>query len=594
VANVSKWTVTVTGSKKDTKSTKNPDTNKTYVWYEVSYSSNSKTVKGYVREDLIKVKEYKLDTTFSAKLSEFPESYRNDLILLHAIYPNWTFVADNVDSTFSTAVSKQDFEFRKLVETDYNSWRSMREGCYDWSKSKFITSDGGKYGVSREVIAYYMDPRNFLNANDIYLYMQQGYDSTTQTVEGIEKIVEGTFLDAKITDKNDKYYGKRYAAVIRYAGSKSKVNAYVLASTIIQEQGINGTVLGKGTTYKSKKVYNFFNYKASGSTSADIINNGSKYAYDQKWFTPTESIVGGAKLYGSGYINVGQDTYFYKNYNVHNPDELWHQYAQNVADSLTSSRRLQETYSSLKDMALTFRIPVFELMPSTVSKLPSKSQKYNNYYFEELKANGLTSFDRYKTKYSISTDGDLFLTYKLPNGATYTGEETYALTEGKNTIKLKVKSETGYNRTYTLTITATKDAALTVATTNETLKKEEDGEWYYYLNGVKTEATTLVKYNDKWFYVKDGKWDKTANTLFKFNGVWFSIKNGKWDKTQNTLVKYSGKWFYVKGGKWVKDTLIFKYSGKRFYVKSGIVQLDFSGTKTINGVKYKIKNGKVV
>ena len=57
VANVSKWTVTVTGSKKDTKSTKNPATNKTYVWYEVSYSSNSKTVKGYVREDLIKVKE---------------------------------------------------------------------------------------------------------------------------------------------------------------------------------------------------------------------------------------------------------------------------------------------------------------------------------------------------------------------------------------------------------------------------------------------------------------------------------------------------------------------------------------------------------
>ncbi len=613
--NVSKLNVTVLGSKNDTKSTKNPDTNKTYVWYKISYVSGSKTITGYVREDLIKVTEVTVDTTFEEQLAAFPKSYHKDLSLLHALYPNWKFIADEVDTKFSSAVAAQDKDTRKLVETTYNSWRSMRKGSYDWEKGKFITADKLRYGASREVIAYYMDPRNFLNANDIYIFMQQSYDSKTQTVAGIEKIVDGTFLDAKITDKKDKYYGKRYAAVIRYAGSKSGVNAYVLAATILQEQGIKGTALTKGTTYSGKKVYNFFNYMASGSSTSAIINNGTKYAYSQKWYTPTDAIVSGAKKYGSGYISEGQDTFFYKNFNVHNPDKLNHQYAQSVNDSLKSAIKVRETYSELSNIALTFRIPVFKSMPEKASKLPKKSSKYNNYYFENLKGEGITKFSRFTTKYTLSAKGDFRIAYTLPEGASYVGEEQYAIKKGENTVKLKVKSETGYTRSYTLTITATKDCTLSVCPAGETLVKHEDGNWYYYLDGVQTAATTLVKYSGKWFYVKDGvwckettlvkynnkwfyvengKWTSKPQTLFKFNDVWFYINGGKWDNTAKTLVEYKDKLFYVKSGKWAKETLIFKHNGKRYYVKSGIVQTDFTGSKKINGTTYKIKNGIVV
>ncbi len=151
----------------------------------------------------------------------------------------------------------------------------------------------------------------------------------------------------------------------------------------------------------------------------------------------------------------------------------------------------------------------------------------------------------------------------------------------------------------------------------ETLKKEEDGKWYYYCNdykmyysstlikhsgkwfyvsnGVwnKTVTDKIIKYKEKWFYIKNGKWNSNINTLVKKDGEWLGIVNGKWDSTAKTLVKYQGKWFYVNKGKWCKDTAIVKYKGKRFYVKNGKVDFDYSGKKKINGKTYKIKNGKV-
>lgn len=625
VANVSKLTVNVLGSKKDlngaTKTvTDSNDESKpeVYTWYNVSYTKDSKTIKGYVREDLIEVKEYTLDSDFKKELSAFPESYHYDLMLLHAIYPNWKFVADNVPKSFSASVEAQDSKFTKLLTgSSNNSWRSMREGCYNWETNKYITTDGGRYGASREVIAYYMDPRNFLNANDIYIYMQQSYDYKTQTVGGIEKIVKGTFLDATVSNKNDKYNGKRYAAVIRKAASDANVNAYVLTSTIIQEHGTKGTTLTNGkATYKDKTVYNFFNYGASGTTSEEIIKNGSKHAYKEGWFTPTESIAGGAKSYASGYISAGQDTYFYKNYNVLNPDKIWHQYAQNVADSQSSATRLRTTYSDLYTMSLTFRIPVYKSLPSSKSKLPTVSDKYNNYYFEKLSTDGLSpEFNRYTLKYSFTANGNKTIIYKLPTGATYVGESSYPLVKGENTIKLMVESETGYKNTYTFVINSTKAGKLTVQQSGGTLIKDSDKKWYYYIDGVKTKTTTLVKYSGKWFYVKDGVWDNTANTLIKYadkwfyikngkwssttglikyKGIWFYVKNGKWDSSVNTLFKKNGKWFAVKSGKWYKEKAIIKYSGKKFYVNKGFAKLDYSGKVKINGKSYKIKNGKVV
>ncbi len=589
VATVSKWTVTVLKSKNDTLGTINPNTEKVYEWYQITYTSQSKTIKGYIREDLIEVKSYELDASFSETLKNFPESYHNYLTVLHALYPNWEFTADKVESSFSDAVAAQDTDFKKLVTTNYNSLRSMREGCYDWEKEEFITSDNGKYGASKEVIAYYMDPRNFLNANDIYIFMQQSYDAETQTKDGVKQIIEGTYLDAKITDKNDKYYGKTYATVIIKAAQKSKVNPYVLASTLIQEQGSKGSVLSKGGKYNDTTVYNFFNFGASGSTKEEVIKNGQKYAYNQGWTTPSAALIEGAVKYGSNYIAIGQDTYFYKNYNVLNPDKLWHQYAQSVHDSLSSSRFLKTNYADYKDLKVTFRIPVYEDMPTKVSKFPTESDELNNYYFSSIKVDGLTpAFNMYTTSYTLTATGDIDVYIGLPENALYTSSQTYNLKKGTNTVKLKVKSQTGYSRTYTITVTAEKSAVLTVKQLGGTLIQEDDGRYYYYLNGEKSTETTLVKYNGKYHYVKKGVFTEST-TFVKYLNKYYYVENGIWTK-DTKFVKYKDKYYYVKSGIRSTDTKFVKYEGKYYYIKKGVRSSDTKFVK-YNNEYYYIKKG---
>ncbi len=469
VAVVSRVSVTVLDQEKDTGGAVNPQTKKPYIWYNVSFTYSGKNVNGYVREDLINIYTYTIADTFKEQLSLFPKSYRSYLEAINKEYPNWVFIPEVVPLSFSESVALQDNLFYKLVQSKYNSWRSLRKGCYNWADGSFIETDsGGWYGASREVIAHFMDPRNFLNSDDVFIFMRQSYDSKTQTLSSVENIIDGSFLDAKITDNNDEYYNKRYAEVIIKAAEKSSVNPLVLASTILQEQGTKGSTLSKGTTYNKTKVYNFFNFGASGSNAAAVLQAGKKYAYNEGWTTPSKSIIGGAVKYASDYINRGQDTYFYKNFNIMHPDEIWHQYAQNVADSVNSAKFLKKIYSNMKDSKLYFRIPVYSGLPSEASALPKMSDKLNNYYFSDISIEGLTpSFNRYTFEYSLSTNGNATVTYKLPSGATLTSKKSFSLKKGQNVITLTVKSQTGYLNNYTLNVDAQKAATISFSTNGD-------------------------------------------------------------------------------------------------------------------------------
>jgi uncharacterized protein YlzI (FlbEa/FlbD family) len=119
-----------------------------------------------------------------------------------------------------------------------------------------------------------------------------------------------------------------------------------------------------------------------------------------------------------------------------------------------------------------------------------------------------------------------------------------------------------------------------------------NSKWYHVKDGIKTTATTVVKYNGKWYYVEKGKINWKARTVVKYNGKWFYVNKGKIDWNSKTVVKYNGKWYYVTGGKinWKSKTLV-KYNGKLYYVNNG--KIDWN-TKTIvkfNGKKYYVKGG---
>ncbi len=49
--------------------------------------------------------------------------------------------------------------------------------------------------ASKDIVAYYMDPRNFLNDTYVFQFLHHAYDSNAQTREGLTSLITGTFLE---------------------------------------------------------------------------------------------------------------------------------------------------------------------------------------------------------------------------------------------------------------------------------------------------------------------------------------------------------------------------------------------------------------
>lgn len=499
--------VSVNGTKDDINGKVNAATQKTYVWYYVTYTLGTTTYTGYVREDLITVTTHTITPPnpdeeedievkpFEEQLAEFPENYHPYLIALHEKYPNWIFTADEISITYQEAIALENVFPRKLVENQYYSWRSMDDGAYNWNNNTYAVTDGRWYGASREVIAYYMDPRNFLNTNDAYIFMKQSYDANSQSIVGLRELLKGRFLANNYVDPNDLLYGGDFAYVIMEAAKQSGVSPYILASTIIQEQGTNGSKFAHGVKYNVTlgtvatesntlethtvvTVYNYFNFGVSGTTEADKLQKGAKYAYEAGWTTRSAAIIGGAKKYADGYVNsnpsnpyYNQDTYFYKNYNILNPSKIYHQYAQNVADQVSTASFLRNMYVNNTTTYMTFRIPVYKnnTLPEVPVVAPVKNANQNNYYFNTIEVEGLTpSFSRFVYSYALQVEADISVYVNVPETAEIVSDMSFNLIKGDNRVVLTVKSATGYTNDYVINVNALNDCVLTITTEKPT------------------------------------------------------------------------------------------------------------------------------
>ncbi len=462
-------------------------------WYNITYNNGDKQVSGYIlyNSEYIRIVEYNPDASFDESLKAFPESYHQALKKLHAAYPNWVFEPDRVNLSFADAVAQQSVNMRKQVQVASNtvSWRSMGQGSFNWSTNKWAQDNGGWTGASREVIAYYMDPRNFLTSGGIFQFMQQSYSKATAESD-VQKITAGTFMANKYPAKEDDPYGGSYDKLLVAAGKAANIDPCVLAAAIIQEQGSKGTSSLISGTYKGYEgYYNFFNVGASGGTTAAVIANGLKTAKEKGWNSVPAAIIGGAEFYKKGYIyrynnaTKNQDTYYFQDFNVHNTTsncsctkgdttkcncDLWHQYAQAVHDANSKGSLLNKAYQSKSDYALKFRIPVYSDMPDSASKLPAKSTNKNNYYFSNISVSGLTpSFNMFGYDYSLYVTKNTVVNVSPVEGATYAGESSYSLKKGDNVITLKVKSQTGYITDYVISVRASIACKLTITVGEE-------------------------------------------------------------------------------------------------------------------------------
>lgn len=310
-------------------------------------------------------------TDFEQNLLNFPDSYRESLRALHNIYPNWQFVPDKLNVAFDTAVDKEYgtsvTKNQKYVELTYEGehWRDPRAN----QNGVWLEPEPRWTYASRQAIAYYMDPRNSLDADKIFVFMQQSYDSQTQTKDTLRSVVANTFLANGYGENKDAYIDD-----IMQAALESGVSPYVIASTIIVEQGTSGTTNQISGTYTGYEgLYNFFNWGASGTTREAITVSALERAKTEGWNSRRASIIGGAKEYADGYISVKQDTYYYKDFNVVNINNIAHQYETAVYGAWNKASYLKKGCITNKDATLIFKIPVYNDMPNSAVSKPTQN-----------------------------------------------------------------------------------------------------------------------------------------------------------------------------------------------------------------------------
>lgn len=175
------------------------------LWYQIQFAGSGGTVKtGFVSSEYVRLPvSYTPDPNFEAYLSSqgFPESYKNGLRQLHAQYPNWVFKARNTGLDWNTVIENESLLGRNLVAAgSVSSWKSVEAGAYNWDNSVWTGLDGSNWvAASSDIIRYYMDPRNFLDETYVFQFLSHEYDANTQTIEGLNSLVAGTFLSGTTT-----------------------------------------------------------------------------------------------------------------------------------------------------------------------------------------------------------------------------------------------------------------------------------------------------------------------------------------------------------------------------------------------------------
>ena len=435
-----------------------------------------------------------LDEYYQAlRNKEFPESYLPYLAEIHARHPNWIFDAEKMNIDFSTAVENENAYGRNLLEGAYFSqnYLSMGINTYDILNDIFYdySTEEGWYDASSEAVAYYMDPRTYLNEKYIFAFESLKFNSSHNS-DIIKKVLASQTFWPKVYQGYD---GNIYDDIIK-ATEAVDVSSVHIASRIKQEiTGISesdprlgGTFNYNGQNYSG--YYNFFNIKVYGDNK---IVNGMVYAMNNGWNTPFNAVYGGAKFIGEDYISINQDTMYYQKFDVSTINGHYtHQYMQNLAAPIQETNTTYNTYvnnlSDYLNTAIKFTIPVYENMSNYAVVAPSVGNPNN--YLKDIKIDNktVTNFSYDEFSYDITVPGNVnsinISATPINSKASVKGTGNIPITNKETTITLTVTSESGRSRNYVINVT------------KDEVEEGQTVELSYILDNIG------IKYNDKYIH----------------------------------------------------------------------------------------------
>ncbi|MBO5375855.1 MAG: cadherin-like beta sandwich domain-containing protein [Bacilli bacterium] len=403
----------------------------------------------------------------------FPESYKVKLRELHKKHPNWVFIGIKTRDTWNNALINQNVSGRSLYQSLSSAtqgYLSTGDGFYDWYTDTFIAKDGSTWFQAKpETIAYYMDPRNFLTDDGIFMFEDLNFFKSYQTSNSVKTILYTDFYKELI-----QYYME--------AANSYNISPIYLAALSRQEVGLEAGYATSGTTSTYCPVdytgyYNFYNIKAT--SGAKPVCNGLAYAKSVGWNSKQAAIIGGASWIVSGYINAGQNTAYFQKWNtsINASKPYYHQYMTNIRGVASSAVTTKDSYKNMGilDYPFVFQIPIYEGIPEK-TELPIQGNPNN--WLKSLKVNGVsvTNFDSEETSYSVVVPKDTksvnIVATTVNSNATVTGSGTITLSDEKTSINLVVTAQNGNKRTYTLEVV--KSANVTPNVPDEDNNNEEN------------------------------------------------------------------------------------------------------------------------
>ena len=550
----------------------------------------------------------------------FPESYRVYLRALHEKYPQWKFKASHVGYSFTEALTKQNSNAdANLVSTSFpDAFKAVKGGTYNFNTHSYIGKDGSSWvSASKSAVAYYMDPRNWLTEDSIFMFEDLTYDPSVQTEDIVKKILTTTAMPDKASSyfmaaASQTYNGRTYSVSPVYLAAKSRVE---LGSSDFMINGHQFTYGGK--TYSG--FYNAYNIGAVDSPDGSAALKGLVYAaggsdgsgtsYLRPWNTLEKAIKGGGLYIAQNYISSNQHTSYYERFNVLNGYNSigTHQYQTSVFAAATQGQIVYENYRSfgILDEAFTFDIPVYEDMPSEVSARPPSTGN-NNCYLDDIRifADGkelsyTPAFNRFTNTYTAKTPVDSSVrkltieTDKNVKDSTVTISGN-SLSAGENKITVKCKSSSGLvSKYYYIKVTKEQSDSVYVPETPKNLKAENLGANRVKLTwtGDKKASGYRIGYKrnnlNQWYYTE------TASTSFTkemaTEGIMYDFKVSAFYLSEDGEKVYSPSYSDVVSQASFGKTGTLSGSLNK---KTGTVSLSWTETKGADGytVYHREKN----
>jgi len=262
---------------------------------------------------------------------------------MHEAHPSWKFEAYYTGVDFNSFIDKE-------MSKGHVCTPEAKYGCNPPWRDPQFEYDKGYYAASREAVSYFMDPRNFLNDTYVFQFMSANYDSATQNIDAVNKVLSGTAL-------------ADYASTFLSAGGQ-EVSAAFLAAKSRVETGGGTSALATGTVENYEGYYNLYGL---GAYDGNAGVAGAKFAKNRGWNTTELGITCGAEYIDEKYVDKGQDTLYTMKWNIDafkSSGNVSGQYATHIKDAYNKADSFAKGLKNI-DAPICFRIPVYNEMPDT-------------------------------------------------------------------------------------------------------------------------------------------------------------------------------------------------------------------------------------